>query len=286
MPSTATIAAMPIAMPSADSAARRRRVRRPSDPVRRTSAAACMPARRCRTRRGRRAARRGAAARAARSRSWVISDDRRAVGVQLAQQRDDPGAGAAVEVAGRLVGEHDRRAGRPARGRSPRAGARRRRAATGGARRRWPRPTRSSASRARRRRSPRPRPRRAGRWRRCRARSSRRAGRTAGTRSRSAPRAQRRELAVAHARPRRARRRARRRRRPLERAHHVQQRRLAGARRADDRDQLARRSTVSATPRSASTPPPGLAHVDQLSAGVIARVTTGRPARRSPVTAT
>ena len=35
-------------------------------------------------------------------------------------------AGARVEVAGRLVGEHDRRLGRRARGRSPRAGARRR----------------------------------------------------------------------------------------------------------------------------------------------------------------
>ena len=39
MPSTATIDATPIAIPSADSAARARRVRRPSEPVRRTSAA-------------------------------------------------------------------------------------------------------------------------------------------------------------------------------------------------------------------------------------------------------
>ena len=40
MPSTATIEAIPIAMPSAESAARSRRVRSPSAPVRRTSAGA------------------------------------------------------------------------------------------------------------------------------------------------------------------------------------------------------------------------------------------------------
>ena len=44
MPSTATIEATPIAIPSADSAARARRVRRPSAPVRRTSAAVMRPA--------------------------------------------------------------------------------------------------------------------------------------------------------------------------------------------------------------------------------------------------
>ena len=36
-------------------------------------------------------------------------DDRRAFGVEAAEEADDVGRGSAVEVAGRFVGEHDRR---------------------------------------------------------------------------------------------------------------------------------------------------------------------------------
>ena len=46
---------------------------------------------------------------AASSGSWVIDDDRRAVAVELLEQLQDRDARGAVEVAGRLVGEHDRR---------------------------------------------------------------------------------------------------------------------------------------------------------------------------------
>ena len=57
MPSTATIEATPIAIPSADRAARARRVRSPSAPVRRTSAAVIRDApSRSSTRRGKAAA--------------------------------------------------------------------------------------------------------------------------------------------------------------------------------------------------------------------------------------
>jgi hypothetical protein len=149
MPSTATMAAIPIAMPSADSAARSRRVRRPSAPVRRTSAgatrldakAAAVTARPsppgesadAEGAGGPEVGRPGEATTSSRgvpesdstrpSRSAIrpgnarrdlalVGDheDRRALPVQLVQQREDPLAGAAVEVAGRLVGEHDRRA--------------------------------------------------------------------------------------------------------------------------------------------------------------------------------
>ena len=128
-----------------DSAARAARVRSPSAPVRRTSRGGHRPA-------PRRAARPGAGTRGDRV---VVRDhdDRRARRVQLLQQRQDARAGAAVEVAGRLVGEHDRRppderprdrdalalAARELRRRVRRAGARA--------------PPRSSASRARARRS-------------------------------------------------------------------------------------------------------------------------------------
>ncbi len=71
---------------------------------------------------------------AATSRSWVITTIVVPSAFSSRSRLDDLGAGAGVEVAGRLVGEHDRRAARRAPGRSPRAGARRRRAAPGGAR--------------------------------------------------------------------------------------------------------------------------------------------------------
>ena len=70
-----------------------------------------------------------------------------------AQQRQHVLAGARVEVAGRLVGQHDRRAARRARARSPRAGARRPTASPGVCVSRWPSPTRSSVAAAARRRS-------------------------------------------------------------------------------------------------------------------------------------
>ena len=162
-------------------------------------------------------------------------DDRRALGVQLAQQREDLGAGARVEVAGRLVGEHDRRPRRRAPGRSPPAGARRPTARPAGGR---------AGGRGRRARAPRAPAARRSRARHARVEQpvgdvverghARRAGRTAGRRSRSGARA------APTARGRRAARRRGRRsrtlaaRRPVERAHDVQQRRLARARRPDD----------------------------------------------------
>ncbi len=177
MPSTATIEATPIAIPSAESAARARRVRRPSAPVRRTSAAviASSPSRSS-TRRGKAAA------------IVVVvgdRDDRRAGRVQRLQQREDVRAGAAVEVAGRLVGEQDRRPPDERAGdRDPLALAARE------LRGRVRQPVRE-ADVVERLARPRPPLRsgrrrcRAARWRRCRARSSRRAGRTAGRRTRS-----------------------------------------------------------------------------------------------------
>ena len=74
---------------------------------------------------------------------------------------------------------------------------------------------------------------------------------------------------------------------PLERAHDVQQRRLARARRADDREQLAGRRRAATTPRSASTPP-GYALRDVLEREhAHCAVTTVMPSRRpSPLTST
>ena len=61
------------------------------------------------------------------------------------QQIDDLPAGRLVEIAGRLVGDQDRRVRARARGRSRRAAARRRRAAPDNGRRRSPRPTLASS---------------------------------------------------------------------------------------------------------------------------------------------
>ena len=134
MPSTATIAAMPMAMPSADSAARRRRLRSPTDatrkrspgcsalrgsgcgavrhdaPVERQDRHAAPPvatASSCSMRPSRTATWRGRPP--AMSRSWVMTRIVAPVVVQLVEQVDDRGARARVEVAGRLVGQDDRR---------------------------------------------------------------------------------------------------------------------------------------------------------------------------------
>ena len=225
--------AMPMAMPRADRTARRRRVRRPTAPTRSRSAGSSRERHRATTRPSRSAMRRGSAA--ARSRSWVMIIDRRALGVELAQQRHDLRARARVEVAGRLVGEDDRRPG------DDRAGDRHALALAAGELLRAvvqavPEPDALERRRAARACAARPACRcRAGPWRRSPARSSRRSGRTAGTRSRSTSRA-----APASSRSSRSATSApatgRDRRRAIERAHHVQQRRLARARRADDAD--------------------------------------------------
>ena len=222
MPSTATIAAMPIAMPSADSAARSRRVRSPSEPVRTMSRGVTRLGRAWHscdhlqpgepvsdsTRPSRSSTRRGNAA--AISRSCVITTIVAPSPCSSRSSARMPAPVAAVEVAGRLVGEHDR--GRPdaAPVRSPRAGARRPTAWPGGGSSRWPRPTRSSASRAAARRSAAPTPR------------VEQAGRDVVERAHPVEqeelleheadpaRAQRRQLAVAQRRRRRGRRRARR----------------------------------------------------------------------------
>ena len=145
MPSTATIEAMPIAIPSADSAARSaagaQAERAGAQDVGggHASRASTTPSRSVDRARGKRGG------------DLVVvgdHDDRRAGRVQLVQQREDVLAGAAVEVAGRLVGEHDRRPPEQRAGdRDPLALAarqlRRARASS-----RCPRPTRSSASRA------------------------------------------------------------------------------------------------------------------------------------------
>ena len=85
----------------------------------------------------------------------VVGDDhdRGAGRVQLAQQRHHPRAGGRVEVAGRLVGQQQRRVADHRPGDRRPAAARRRTARAAGGRSRWPRPTRSSAASARRRRS-------------------------------------------------------------------------------------------------------------------------------------
>src|SRR5262245_28340458 len=122
--STETMAAMPMAIPRADSAARSRRVRRPMPPTRRTSAG-----------RSREDANSTLAhlaggipddpaaahldpPREGRGDLPVVGDDEdgRAPPVQLAQEANDLGAGVGVEVAGRLVGEDDRRPGQDSAG--------------------------------------------------------------------------------------------------------------------------------------------------------------------------
>ena len=122
-------------------------------------------------------------------------DDRRPLGVQPFEQREDRLAVDAVEVPGRLVGEDDRRvAGERPGDRDTLALAARELGRPGAAAVREPdlreRLVRQLAPFARA-----PRRRRAARRRRCRARSRARRGRTAGRRSRSG-RPQRRELAV------------------------------------------------------------------------------------------
>ena len=163
-----------------------------------------------------------------------------------------------VEVAGRLVGEQDRRA--------PDERPRDRHALALAARELGRRVASSRCDEADRvERLARPRPPlglaprrcRAARSRRCRARSSRRAGRTAGRRSRSrAPAAPPAPRSPSFARVAARRRATVARGRPLERPHHVQQRRLARAGRPDDRDRLAR-AHRSATRRAAPRRRPG-----------------------------
>src|SRR5215212_1731219 len=129
-PRTATIEAIPIATPRADSAARSRRERSPDAPTRRMSAGSSRLAARasviaeapgsagCAPTRSSAVAlveldRAVADVHAARERGGhleVVGDheDRGPLRVELAQQADDLGAGARVEVARGLVGEHDR----------------------------------------------------------------------------------------------------------------------------------------------------------------------------------
>ena len=146
MPSTATIDATPIAIPSADSAARARRVRRPSAPVRRTSRGghSSSPSRSS-TRRGN-----------ASAIAWscVIVTIVEPAACSSCSSARMPAPRAAVEVAGRLVGEHDRRpADQRPRDRDPlalAAGELRRRVLRAGARGRPPRAPRAPARAARR----------------------------------------------------------------------------------------------------------------------------------------
>ena len=145
----------------------------------------------------------------------------------------------AVEVAGRLVGEDAAPARSPARARSPRAAAARRRARSARGRARSPRPSALERRRARARRSPRRRPGRAAAAPRCRARvvarqqveglehEPDRCGCAAGEPVVVEP------LDVRAIEPIGARGR------PVEAAEDVHQRGLAGPRRPDDRDELA-----------------------------------------------
>src|SRR5580704_3682201 len=137
-PSTATIAATPMAMPRADSAARSRRVRSPTLATRARSAGRSLDGVRVMA---------VVTAEPSSSLAWLLGDARSwpcflrgvaddapvehldpaghaggegvvvrddhdggAVGVELLHQGDDGVAIAAVEIPGRLVGEHDRRA--------------------------------------------------------------------------------------------------------------------------------------------------------------------------------
>ena len=188
-----------------------------------------------------------------------------------------PAARARVEVAGRLVGEHDRR--------PPEQRPRDRDALALAARelrRHVPEPVLEPdplerLARQRRAARPRRRPCRAGRWRRCRASlmpSSRkncwktkpiRCARSAG------------QLALAQRRDVLAAPPARAARRPLERAHDVQQRRLAGAGRADDRDQLARAHGERDAAEDVDRARVRLAHAGQLEDGGHRAVTTVWP---------
>ena len=251
MPSTATIDAIPIATPSAESAARRRRVRRPmlptastSRPSSRLGGSASVTARlssgsSC-------AGRRTISPSRISTRRWqrggelgVVRDhhERRAVAVELAQELEDLGARAAVEVAGRLVGEDDRRVA------GDRASDRHALALSAGElvrpvvrARAEPDALERGRARARRSVGGMPGVEQAVR-RRCRGRHARRAGRTAGRRSRSAgpaaPRGRRRSTVEVvpgdpHAPGGR----------PVERAHDLQQRRLPRAGRPDDPHEL------------------------------------------------
>ena len=92
--------------------------------------------------------------RAASAGSWVTSTKRgAALGLAGEHQVDDLAPGRLVEIAGRLVGDQDRRDAARARGRARRAAARRRRAAPDSATAaRRARPPRARARRARRRR--------------------------------------------------------------------------------------------------------------------------------------
>ena len=130
-PRTATIAAVPIAIPSADSAARSGRARSPTLVTRSASFRRKRPASALMTsvprRRDVQGRRRGATivagvgdhlavqhpdlARQLIGEARVVGDhdDRGAGGVELADELHDRCAGGAVEVPGRLVGEHDRR---------------------------------------------------------------------------------------------------------------------------------------------------------------------------------
>src|SRR5262245_55854382 len=113
---TATIAAMPIAIPRAERAARSRRVRRPMPPTRRTSAGRSRDAASstlAHLLRGIRDDPPVPHRDATRERGGdlvVVCDDEdgRALGVQLLEEGEDLPARVRVEVAGRLVGEDDR----------------------------------------------------------------------------------------------------------------------------------------------------------------------------------
>ena len=176
MPSTATSAAMPMAMPRAVSAVRSRRVRSPTAPARSTSrgaagsAAASGPAPAASGRRHEHVRhpatatrlvvaddppveqRHAPGERVGQRRSWVMSTMVEPAAVQVVEGAHDLGAGVAVEVAGGLVGQHQRRLADDGPGDGhPLALAARQLSRAGG-----PcggaRPTRSSAVRARARR--------------------------------------------------------------------------------------------------------------------------------------
>ena len=148
MPTTATIAAMPIAMPSADRNARIGRVRSPTAPTRTTSAQAQRGAGasagvtvRSVTSRTvlepitrRRASGPAGAAPAAISRSWVITTTVVPAACSSRSSCHHPGAGRGVEVAGRLVGQQQRRVADHRPGDRRPAAARRRTARAAGGR--------------------------------------------------------------------------------------------------------------------------------------------------------
>ena len=258
MPSTATIEAMPIAMPTADSAARRRRVRSPMLPTARTSRGSRRLGRGRGRGRGRGCGRRGAGAHD-RPASLTISPSRSSTrrgnaaatcGSCVMTTSVVPAAfsspssatiSAPVRVSSEPVGSSAKTIrGSPT---SARAIAVRWRSppdsSDGRWPTRWPRPTRSSAARARSRRSFA-----------ADARVEQAARHVVERRQpveqvellkdeAHAPRAQRRELVVGGRGGVDAVDRDVAGRRAVERAHDLQQRRLARARRAEDRDELA-----------------------------------------------